>query len=76
MTSHGRRGQREGGAAGAVPEQGEADDHVGQVVPLDDGEHPQQQHLVAEGTTRYQGQREQRQAPQGGGHQGALGWRS
>jgi hypothetical protein len=47
--------QGDEGPAGTVTQQGQADDHVGKVVPLDDGEQPHQQDLVAECGARDQG---------------------
>ena len=39
----------EKGAAGAIAEHGNADHHVGEVVPLDDREKTQEENLVGQG---------------------------
>ncbi len=56
-------GQGDEGAGGADAEQRDADGEVGEMVPLDDGEEPQQQYLVSQRGRREDGDGSERRTP-------------
>jgi len=50
-------------AAGAIAQQCQADCHISEMVPLDDGKQPDQQEFVTERSGRQQRNRSQRRTP-------------